>query len=162
MILLRQIRQYKKDTLLTPLFAGVEVIMEVLLPFITARIIDEGLNGENLSAVYRYGALMVVMAMLSLLFGTLAGKYAASASSGFACNLRESLYEKIRTFSFSNIDKFCRKKVFYFVIVIARLLFMNKSMIFIHFLNFILYFEKFRKKYFIFLVNCGMMSENRA
>jgi ATP-binding cassette subfamily B multidrug efflux pump len=82
--------------------------MEVLLPFITARIIDEGLNGENLSAVYRYGALMVVMAMLSLLFGTLAGKYAASASSGFACNLRESLYEKIRTFSFSNIDKFCR------------------------------------------------------
>lgn len=106
MILLRQIRQYKKDTLLTPLFAGLEVIMEVLLPFITARIIDEGLNGENLSAVYRYGALMVVMAMLSLLFGALAGKYAASASSGFACNLRESLYEKIQTFSFSNIDKF--------------------------------------------------------
>ncbi|WP_432631005.1 ABC transporter ATP-binding protein [Brotaphodocola sp.] len=106
MILLRQIRQYKKDTLLTPLFAGLEVIMEVLLPFITAKIIDEGLNGEDLSAVYRYGALMVVMAMLSLLFGALAGKYAASASSGFACNLRESMYEKIQTFSFSNIDKF--------------------------------------------------------
>ncbi|WP_432628769.1 ABC transporter ATP-binding protein [Brotaphodocola sp.] len=106
MILLKQIRQYKKDTVLTPLFAALEVIMEVLLPFITSRIIDEGLNGENLSAVYRYGALMVVMAMLSLLFGALAGKYAASASSGFACNLRESMYEKIQTFSFSNIDKF--------------------------------------------------------
>lgn len=69
-------------------------------------IIDQGLEASNLPVVYRYGILMVVMAFLSLVFGALAGKFAASASAGFAANLRESIYSNIQTFSFSNIDKF--------------------------------------------------------
>lgn len=80
--------------------------MEILLPFITAIIIDQGLEAANLSVVYRYGVAMVVMALLSLTFGALAGKFAASASSGLSANLREAIYAKIQTFSFSNIDKF--------------------------------------------------------
>lgn len=80
--------------------------MEILLPFVTARIIDEGLEMGSMPAVYRYGALMVIMAFLSLIFGALAGKFAASASSGLSANLREEIYDTIQTFSFSNIDKF--------------------------------------------------------
>lgn len=106
MTMLKMIRQYKKDAILTPVFTALEVMMEVLLPFITAMIIDNGLQRQDMGAVYRYGGLMVVMAVCSLVFGALAGKYAASASSGFACNLREGIYEKIQGFSFSNIDKF--------------------------------------------------------
>ena len=83
-----------------------EVIMEILMPFITAIIIDQGLEAAQLPVVYRYGILIVIMAMLSLLFGSLAGKFAASASAGFAANLREAIYGNIQTFSFSNIDKF--------------------------------------------------------
>lgn len=105
-MILRQIRQYKKDTILTPVFTALEVIMEVLLPFITAKIIDDGLQQGDMGTVYRYGAIMLVMAVFSLCFGAFAGKYAASASSGLACNLRESIYEKVQEFSFSNIDKF--------------------------------------------------------
>lgn len=103
---LRQLGRYKRDALLCIGLTTLEVIMEVLLPFITAIIIDEGLEASNLPVVYRYGILMVVMAFLSLAFGALAGKFAASASAGFAANLRESIYETIQTFSFSNIDKF--------------------------------------------------------
>ena len=80
--------------------------MEILLPFITARLIAEGLEASNLSAVYRYGAILVVMALFSLIFGATAGRFAASASSGLAANLREAIYANIQTFSFSNIDKF--------------------------------------------------------
>lgn len=105
-MILKQIRQYKKDAILTPVFTALEVFMEVLLPFITAKIIDDGLQQGDLVTVYRYGAIMLVMAMCSLFFGAFAGKYAASASSGLACNLRESIYEKVQEFSFSNIDKF--------------------------------------------------------
>ena len=101
---LSQIRQYKKETLLTPLFAALEVVMEVLLPFVTALIIDEGLQKSNINNVLRYGVLMIVMAALSLLFGALAGRFAARASAGFACNLRQSLYDHVQEFSFSNID----------------------------------------------------------
>lgn len=103
---LRQLGRYKRDALLCIGLTTLEVIMEILLPFITAIIIDEGLEASNLPVVYRYGILMVVMAFLSLAFGALAGKFAASASAGFAANLRESIYETIQTFSFSNIDKF--------------------------------------------------------
>ena len=103
---LRQLGQYKRDTFFCIGLTTLEVIMEILLPFITAIIIDEGLEKANLSVVYRYGALMVVMAFCSLIFGAAAGKFAASASSGFAANLRESIYSNIQTFSFSNIDKF--------------------------------------------------------
>lgn len=104
--LLGQVRQYKKDSLLSPLFAALEVVMEVLIPFITAIIIDRGIEAGNIKNVYSYGGLMLILAMFSLLFGVLAGKYAASASSGFACNLRDGMYENIQTFSFSNIDRY--------------------------------------------------------
>ena len=103
---LQQLRQYRKDTFLCIGLTALEVLMEILLPFITARLIDEGLEKANLPVVYRYGAIMVALALVSLLFGALAGKYAASASSGLSANLREAIYARIQTFSFSNIDKF--------------------------------------------------------
>lgn len=104
--LLAQVKQYKKASILAPLFTGGEVLMEVLIPFVTASIIDKGIEAGDIQQVYLYGGLMLVMAFLSLTFGALAGRYVAKASSGLACNLRESIYEKVQTFSFSNIDKF--------------------------------------------------------
>ena len=104
--ILAQIKQYKKDSILTPVFTALEVFMEMLLPFIMAKIIDDGIEKGNMTNVYIFGGVMVVAAMVSLLSGFLAGKYAASASSGFACNLREAIYRKVQTYSFSNIDKF--------------------------------------------------------
>ncbi len=103
---LQQLKQYKRNTFLCIGFTTLEVIMEILMPFVTAIIIDRGLEVSNLSVVYRYGALMVVMAFLSLIFGGLAGRNASTASSGLAANLREGIYANIQTFSFSNIDKF--------------------------------------------------------
>ena len=103
---LRQLGRYKKDALFCIGLTTLEVIMEILLPFITAMIIDQGLEAANLSAVYRYGIVMVALAFLSLAFGALAGKFAASASSGFAANLREAQYNRIQTFYFSNIDNY--------------------------------------------------------
>ncbi|MGN1319185.1 MAG: ABC transporter transmembrane domain-containing protein, partial [Lachnospirales bacterium] len=102
----KYIGEYKKDSVLTPIFAALEVFMEVLIPFVIAAIIDEGIQEGNIEKVYFYGAIMLVLAFLSLFFGISAGKTAASASSGFACNLREAMYENIQSFSFSNIDKF--------------------------------------------------------
>lgn len=104
--LISQIKEYKRDTILTPIFTALEVFMEVLIPFVIALLIDKGIEAGNMQNVLLYGGMMLVMAMFSLLFGILAGKYAASASSGFAYNLRNSMYETIQTFSFSNIDKF--------------------------------------------------------
>ena len=103
---LRQLKQYKRDTFLTMGFTVLEVIMEVLLPFITALIIDNGLEQSDMTAIVKYGILMLVMAVISLFSGAMAGKFAASASSGFACNLRESMYIRVQDYSFSNIDKF--------------------------------------------------------
>ena len=103
---LRQLGRYRRDTWLCIAMTSLEVIMEILLPFITALIIDEGLEAASLPTVYRYGILMVVMSFCSLAFGALGGKFAASASSGLAANLREAVYNNIQTFSFSNIDKF--------------------------------------------------------
>lgn len=105
-LLFKELKQYKKDSILTPLFTALEVIMEVMLPFITAKIIDQGIQEGDMKKVYTYGAAMIVMALISLFAGAMAGKYAASASSGLACNLRKSIYDKVQTFSFSNIDKF--------------------------------------------------------
>ena len=102
----KQIKQYKRPTLLTPLFAALEVVMEVLIPFVISSIVDEGIKKGDMKATGIYGVIMLVLAMFSLLFGVLAGKYAADASSGFACNLRDAMYTNIQTFSFSNIDKF--------------------------------------------------------
>lgn len=104
--LLRQVKQYKKASVLTPVFAVLEVVMEVLIPFVTALIIDEGIEAGNIKSIYFYGGLMAGMALLSLGFGVMAGKYAACASAGFACNLRDGMYENIQNFSFSNIDRF--------------------------------------------------------
>ena len=103
---LQQLGRYRKDTFLCIIMAALEILMEILMPFITAIIIDHGLEAANLSVVYRYGILMVVMALLSLVFGSLAGKCAASASAGLSANLRQAIYNNIQTFSFSNIDKF--------------------------------------------------------
>ena len=104
--LLGQVGEYKRASLLTPLFTGLEVVMEVLIPYVTAAIIDKGIEAGDIGQVYLYGGLMLLLAFLSLLFGILAGKYAARASSGFACTLREGMYANIQTFSFSNIDKY--------------------------------------------------------
>ena len=104
--LFRQIGEYKKVSLLTPVFTALEVLMEILIPFITASIIDKGIEAGDIRQVYFYGGIMLVMAFLSLTFGVLAGRYAAAASAGFACNLREGMYKNIQTFSFSNIDKY--------------------------------------------------------
>ena len=103
---LRHLGRYRKDTFLCIAMAALEIFMEILMPFITAIIIDRGLEAANLSVVYRYGILMVVLALLSLAFGALAGKCAASASAGLSANLRQAIYDNIQTFSFSNIDKF--------------------------------------------------------
>ena len=105
-MILRQLGRFKKDALLCIGMTTLEVAMDILLPFITAIIIDRGLEQANLPTVYRYGALIVVMAFLGLVFAALAGKAAARASSGLAANLREAIYRNIQTFSFSNIDKF--------------------------------------------------------
>lgn len=102
----RYIGEYKKDTILTPVFTALEVLMEILIPFVTASIIDKGIEAGDMIKICLYGGLMLVFAILSLFFGIQAGKYAASSSSGFACNLREGMYENIQTFSFSNIDRF--------------------------------------------------------
>lgn len=103
-LILKQLGSYRRDAWLCIGLTAMEVLMEILMPFITAIIIDRGLDAANLPVVYRYGALMVAMALLSLVFGASAGKFAASASSGFAANLREAIYSSIQTFSFSNID----------------------------------------------------------
>ena len=103
---LRQLGRYRRDTWLCIAMTTLEVIMEILLPFITALIIDQGLEAASLPTVYRYGILMVFMSFCSLACGALGGKFAASASAGLAANLREAVYNNIQTFSFSNIDKF--------------------------------------------------------
>ena len=103
---LKYVKNYKKDSFLTILFTVLEVFMEVLLPFVTSYIIDKGIEAGNISNVYKFGILMLLMAALSLVFGALGGRYVASASSGFAENLRKGIYDKVQTFSFANIDRF--------------------------------------------------------
>ncbi len=104
--LMKSIKEYKKDSVLTPIFTALEVLMEILIPFVTAFIIDKGIEAGDIQKVCLYGGIMIVLAFLSLFFGIEAGRYAASASTGFACNLRDGMYENIQKFSFSNIDKY--------------------------------------------------------
>lgn len=100
------IGKYKKESIITPIFTAVEVFLEILIPFITASIIDKGIQAGDMRKVGIYGGIMLIIAFLSLFCGIQAGKYGAAASTGFACNMREKMYENIQTFSFSNIDKF--------------------------------------------------------
>ena len=104
--LLKQVKQYRTAALLTPLWTTLEVIMGVLIPYVTASIIDKGIGAGSLPAVYKYGAMMVGIACLSLLFGILAGRFAAYSSTGLAANIRMAMYTNIQRFSFSDIDKF--------------------------------------------------------
>lgn len=104
--LIKSIGEYKKDTILTPLFVSLEVVLEVIIPLLMAKLIDEGVYDGNMSVVYKIGFELILCAILSLLFGMLSGVFASKASSGFAKNLRKNLYYKVQDFSFSNIDKF--------------------------------------------------------
>ena len=100
------IREYKRESMLSPLFVTLEVVMEIIIPLLMARLIDEGLNRGDMRATWFYGLIMLAAACLSLSFGALAGKFCATASTGLAKNLRHDIYEKIQTFSFKNIDDF--------------------------------------------------------
>ena len=104
--LLNQVGRYKTASLLTPVFISLEVVMDVLIPYATAMLIDRGINAGNMHNVYLYGVIMIGMAMLSLAFGILAGRFSAYASSGFASNLRRAMYRNIQQFAFSDIDKY--------------------------------------------------------
>ena len=104
--LLGQLREYKRISLIAPLLTAVEVFLEILIPYVTASIIDKGINAGDLSQVYFYGGIMLGLALLSLLTGALSGRFSAIASAGFAANLRDGMYENIQTFAFSNIDKY--------------------------------------------------------
>lgn len=104
--LMKQIKEYKKDSLLTMFYAIVEVILEIMIPLLMAGLIDQGIEAQNMSAITRYGIMMFVIALCTLSLGFLAGKFAARASTGFAANLRDAMYTNIQTFSFSNIDKY--------------------------------------------------------
>ncbi len=105
------IREYKRDTILSPVFVSLEVFMEVLIPFIMARLIDYGIDRGDMSYIVRTGLILAAMALLSLLFGVLAGKAAATASAGFAKNLRHDMFHHIQDFSFTNIDKFSASSI---------------------------------------------------
>lgn len=101
-----QIKEFKKDSILTPVFMLLEVIMETIIPLMMASIIDDGVNKGNVRHIYIMGAAMAVIACISLYAGVMGGKYGARASAGFARNLRKAMYSNIQTYSFSNIDKF--------------------------------------------------------
>ena len=104
--LTRQIKEYRTASILTPFWTAMEVVMDVLIPYVTASLIDKGLNAGNMDNVCLYGAIMLGMAFLSLAFGILAGRSVAYASSGFAANLRKAMYRNIQRFAFSDIDKY--------------------------------------------------------
>ena len=104
--LLKSVREFKKDALLTPFFVVLEVVMEVIIPLVMARLIDKGIDGQDMAAIWKYGIILVLCAMLALVFGAAAGTFAARASTGFARNLRHDMYYNVQNFSFSNIDKF--------------------------------------------------------
>lgn len=100
------VRQYKKDAVLTPLFVIGEVILEVMVPLIMANLIDFGINTGDMGYVIKTGIILIIFCMASLFCGVMSGKYAASASAGFAANLRQDMYYKVQEYSFKNIDKF--------------------------------------------------------
>ena len=101
-----QIKEFKRESVLTPVFMVLEVLFETLIPFLMASIIDDGVEAGNMRHIYIVGGLMILMALAGLYCGIMGGKYGARASTGFARNLRQAMFENIQTFSFSNLDKF--------------------------------------------------------
>ncbi len=104
--LLGCVREYKTASILSPLFVTMEVVMEVIIPLLMASLIDKGIGGGNMPYIYKMGAVLVLAALISLMFGVLSGFYAARAAAGFARNLRHDMFYNVQNFSFSNIDKF--------------------------------------------------------
>lgn len=104
--LAKYIKQYKKSSILTPIFVIFEVIMEVIIPFLMAKIIDVGIQNSDLNYIFKMGIFLVLSALASLVFGMLSGRFAAKASAGFAKNLRQGMFYNIQNYSFTNIDKF--------------------------------------------------------
>ena len=104
--LARQIKEYKSDSIVTPIFMILEVAMEMVIPLLMASIIDDGVQAGDMKHIFIIGCYMILAAIVGLFAGVMGGKYGAKASTGFARNLREAMYENIQTFSFSNIDKF--------------------------------------------------------
>ena len=101
-----EVKQYKRDALLSPMFTTLCVILEIYIPYLTASIIDDGIAVGDMAHVAKIGAVMIVMALLAAWFGVMAGTYSSRASTGFACNLRETMFDRIQNFSFKNIDRF--------------------------------------------------------
>ena len=101
-----QVKEFKKDSIITPIFMILEVIMEMIIPLLMSSIIDDGVEKGDIHHIYIIGIWMVVAAGIGLFAGIMGGKYGARASTGFARNLRQAMFENIQTFSFSNIDKF--------------------------------------------------------
>lgn len=104
--LAKQIKEFKAASIATPLFMILEVLMEMIIPFLMASIIDKGVNAGDIQHIYKVGGIMVVAAAIGLFAGMMGGRYGAKASAGFARNLREAMFNNIQTFSFANIDKF--------------------------------------------------------
>ncbi|WP_422614338.1 ABC transporter ATP-binding protein [Bifidobacterium thermophilum] len=104
--LLHSLREYKRESLLTPLAVGIEAIMEIVIPTVMAHLIDQGITGGSMPAVWKFGLILFLCALLSFAAGTLAGRFAAVASAGFAKNLRHDVFAKVQGFSFTNIDRF--------------------------------------------------------
>ena len=104
--LARQVKEYTRASVLTPVFTSLEVVLDVLIPWVTASLIDKGIMAGDMQQVFRYGAMMLGMAMVSLCLGIVAGRCSAVASTGFAANLRKAMYRNIQTFSFADIDRF--------------------------------------------------------
>lgn len=109
--LLKSVREYKKETILTPIYMIGEVSMEILIPFLLAKLIDDGINKSDVNVILIIGGILLIAAFISLFCGVRAGKISAKAAAGFAKNLRKDMYEKIQAFSFSNIDKFSTSSI---------------------------------------------------
>lgn len=109
--LAKSIREYKKQTILAPLLIALEVIMDILIPYVMSKLVDNGIYGENMAVIYKLGALLILLVGFSITFGILAGKFAAEASTGFAKNLRHDMYYKVQNYSFQNIDKFSTSSI---------------------------------------------------
>ena len=109
--LLQSVREYKKPSLLAPLFVSLEVVMEVIIPTLTATLIDKGINAGDMSVILKMGLLLVACCLVSLTGGVLSGRYAAEAMAGFSKNLRHDMFHRVQTFSFANIDKFSASSI---------------------------------------------------